>query len=158
MRKLLEAYQKRKSKLVATNVWQISIILETKMFSMHRYISVPSFTTPRWRLVTVFCLLWAAQYHFVMSLGQSLWKKNQDWSVGLKHVRYLLQKDGQLRSELFLQLWVSSKQGIIHQNLVQRERKKNSQANVPFHIWLHCLLIRVDLNYMCFCTYYNRHK
>lgn len=38
--------------------------------------------------------------------------------MGLKQVRYLLQKDGQLRSELFLQLWVSSKQGVIHQNLL----------------------------------------
>lgn len=35
---------------------------------------------------------------------------------------YLLQKDGQLRSELFLQLWVPGKQGVIHQNLVQRDK------------------------------------
>lgn len=34
---------------------------------------------------------------------------------------YLLQKDRQLSSELFLQLLVSSKQGVIHQNLVEKK-------------------------------------
>lgn len=34
---------------------------------------------------------------------------------------YLLQKDRQLSPELFLQLLVSSKQGVIHQNLVEKK-------------------------------------
>lgn len=64
-------------------------------------------------------------------------KRYLELGTGLKSVWYLLQKDGQLGSKLLLQLWVSSKQWIIHQNLGERGKKPGIKSFNNRLCWLY---------------------
>lgn len=68
------------------------------------------------------------------------------------NVRYLLQKDGQLRSELFLQLWVPGKQRIVHQNLATK-RQGSLFRSVYWDIWAVLFIVPKEKIHSGVCTH-----
>lgn len=107
------------------------MIRETKMFSTSRYVSVLCFATPNCSVS--------------FSALSKTWARN--------NVRYLLQKDGQLRSELFLQLWVPGKQGVIHQNLVRRETEITVILRLATAQYLHNICLNYAHTILCLSRY-----